>query len=97
MNLLLGVFYFTLFAVWRVLSRSLCGLFMIKASLLKFINSIGRVLLDGYAQVLMIAFSVMFGFAKSLSEFVYYRNEINIEPSEIKTYAILCYLLLNLA
>ena len=97
MSLLLGVFCFTLFAVWRVLSRSLCGLFMIKASLLKFINSIGRVFLDGYAQVLMIAFSVMFGFAKSLSEFVYYRNEINIEPSEIKTYAILCYLLLNLA
>ena len=77
------------------MSRSLCGLFMIKASVLKFINSVERVFQDKCAQILMIAFSVMFGFVKSLSDFVYPANAFNIEIPCVIVYAEMCYLLLN--
>lgn len=64
---------------------------------MKFINDIKAIFCDKYAQVLMALFSIVFGLVKSLSEFVYDKNEINVDIQSGGVYALICYLLLNIA
>ena len=59
-------------------------------------NGIATILQDKMGQVLILAFSVIFGLVKSLSEHIYINNEINIDIS-FGIYSLICYLLLNIS
>ena len=45
----------------------------------KYINEIKVIFQNRYAQVLMVIFSIIFGLVKSLSEFIYDKDEINVD------------------
>lgn len=63
----------------------------------KYINDIKAIFCDKIAQVLMAVFSIIFGLVKSLSEFVYDKDEVNVDLVQSGLYAFICYLLLNIA
>ena len=68
---------------------------MIRARILKIIDGFKQVFQDKYAQTLMFIFSLLFGLAKSLSEFVHDMNEVNVDLCQASMYTTLCYFLLN--
>lgn len=61
-----------------------------------FINNIKTIFQDKYAQILIALFSIIFGLVKSLAEFIYNKDTINVDILRAGIYAIICYLSLNL-
>ena len=72
-------------------------IFMIKVCILKIIDSFKRVFQDKYAQICMISFSLLFGFVKSLSEYVGPSFKIYVDIRCVIFYAEMCYLALVFA
>ena len=70
---------------------------MMKSGILKIIDSFKRIFQDKYAQICMISFSLLFGFAKSLSEYLNPSFKIYVDIRCVIFYAELCYLALNFA
>ena len=69
----------------------------VKGCFMKFFDDIKAIKEDKFAQIFIGLFSVIFGLFKSLSEFVYEKDMVNVDIMQSGIYAIICYLSLNTA